>query len=254
MDLSNLPQGTGNHPIIMVVISANDMTASTKFYSAIFGWQMHTLSPALTVAALPAGPSVSLRANTPEGFPSVIPFIGVSDVAAALQSVEAAGGSLERAAWSVPMVGQLARFKDSSGTIYGLTNAIAPGTIPHIPMPFGANPKPLANTICSLEMYAADGKAAADFFSNLFGWGTLETMPQYLAFDPGAGIGGVFQSHTPGTPAVAYLYVEDVAAKLAEIEAAGGTRLGDPMPIPGMACFGYFKDPSGSSMGLIGPS
>ena len=252
MEMTNVAQGSGKHPIIMVVISANDLAASASFYSTIFGWQMHGMSPELSVALLPAGPSISLRANTPEGFPSAVPFIGVPDIEAALQSVETAGGSLERAAWDIPMVGTLARFKDSSGTIYGLTNAIAPGTIPHIPMPFGANPKPLANTICSLEMYAADGKAAAEFFGNLFGWATLETMLQYIAFDPGAGIGGVFQSHTPGTPALAYIYVEDVAVKLAEIEAAGGTRLGDPMPIPGMACFGYFKDPSGSSMGLIG--
>ena len=78
-------------------------------------------------------------------------------------------------------------------------------------------------------------------------------MPQYLAFDPGAGIGGVFQSHTPSLPAVAYIYVTDVAAKLAEIDAAGGKRMCEPMAMPGLGCFGYFTDPSGTSMGLIGP-
>ena len=252
MSLPNVPVGTGEHPIIMVVISANDMAASTRFYAALFGWQMHVMSPELTAAIPPAGPSISLRANVPAGFPSSVPYLGVPDVAAALEGVVAAGGCVERAAWSVPMVGQLARFKDSSGTIYGLTNALAPAALPRLPMPFGANPKPPVGTICSLEMYAADGAAAAGFFGTQFGWGTVETMPQYMAFDPGAGLGGVFQSHTPGTPAVAYIYVADVAAKLAEIEAAGGARMGNPMPIPGMACFGYFKDPSGSSMGLIG--
>ena len=256
MDMSNLPAGSGEHPIQMVVISANDMAASTKFYSTLFGWQMHALSPELTAALVttgPAGPSVTLRANVPEGFPSSVPFIGVPDVESTLAQVVAAGGTVERAPWDVPMAGRLARFKYSSGTIYGLTNAIAPGATPPVPMPFGANPKPSVNTICSLEMHASDGKAAASFFGEQFGWGTLETMPQYVAFDPGAGIGGVFQSHTPATPAVAYIYVTDVVAKIAEIEAAGGARMGDPMPIPGMACFGYFKDPSGSSMGLIGP-
>jgi uncharacterized protein len=253
MDMSNLPAGSGKHPIIMVVISANDMAASTRFYSTLFGWQMHSLSAELTAAVVPGGPTVSLRANVPEGFPSSVPYLGVPDVEAALERVVVAGGSVERAAWDIPMVGRLARFKDSSGTIYGLTNAVALGATPRIPMPFGANPKPPVNTICSLEMYASDGAAAARFFGEQFGWGTMETMPQYMAFDPGAGIGGVFQSHTPTLPAVAYIYVADVVSKIAEIEAAGGTRQGDPMPIPGMACFGYFKDPSGSSMGLIGP-
>src|SRR5262245_17382877 len=120
-------------------------------------------------------------------------------------------------------------------------------------MPLGPNPQPPAGAICSIEMYAADRAAAARFFGQLFGWGTLETMPQYMAFDPGAGVGGVFQSHASTLPAVAYIYTLDVEAKLAEIEAAGGQRLGEAMQMPGFACFGYFQDPSGTSMGLIGP-
>ena len=119
-------------------------------------------------------------------------------------------------------------------------------------MPFGVNPKPAAGSICSLEMYASSD-ASPTFFHEHFGWGTLPTMPPYVAFDPGAGIGGVFQSHTPALPAVAYIYMQDVPSTLTAIEAAGGTRLGDAMSMPGMGTFGYFKDPSGSSMGLIGP-
>jgi predicted enzyme related to lactoylglutathione lyase len=78
-------------------------------------------------------------------------------------------------------------------------------------------------------------------------------MPQYLGFTPDGGISGVFQSHTPSLPAVAYIYVADVAAALTEIEAAGGRRMGEPMGLPGMATFGYFADPSGTHMGLMGP-
>jgi predicted enzyme related to lactoylglutathione lyase len=74
-----------------------------------------------------------------------------------------------------------------------------------------------------------------------------------MAFDPGASIAGVFQSHTPAMPAVAYIYVTDVGTTLTDIEAAGGQRMGEPGRIPGMGCFGYFIDPSGTTMGLIGP-
>jgi predicted enzyme related to lactoylglutathione lyase len=102
-------------------------------------------------------------------------------------------------------------------------------------------------------MYAADHSVTARFFNGLFEWGTRETMPQYLGFNPGAGISGVFQSHTPSLPAVAYVYVADVAAALEAIEAAGGRRTAAPMSAPGMGTFGYFTDPSGTSMGLIGP-
>jgi predicted enzyme related to lactoylglutathione lyase len=205
----------------------------------------------VTGAATPAGPNVALSANTPR-VAGVVPFIGVAEVHVVLDRIVAAGGTVERSPWSAPTAGLLARFMDPSGTIYGLTGGV-PGTLAPIPLPFGSNAKPPAGTICSVEMYSRDHTATARFFNELFEWGTRETMPRYLGFDPGAGISGVFQSHTPSLPAVAYVYVPDVAVALQEIDDAGGTRTAEPMSAPGMGTFGYFTDPSGTSMGLIGP-
>lgn len=252
-ELPQVPPGSGLHPIPLVVITANDLAASASFYSKLLGCPAMPAGGHRMILAPHAGPTVALRAQNPEGFPGVVPFIAVPDVDAALARVLAAGGTLERAPWELPMVGALARFKDASGTIWGLTNVSSPKPPARVPMPFGDNPKPPAGTVCSLEMYAADRDAAARFFGDLFGWGSLPTMEQFVAFDPGAGIGGVFQSHTPALPAVAYLYVPDVHATVAAIEASGGARVGDPMSMPGFATFGYFRDPSGTTMGLIGP-
>lgn len=252
-EMPKVPKGNGEHPIALVVVSANNLAASSAFYSRLFSWQLQPMSAELTGVVAPAGPTGALRSKVPAGFPGMVPYLGVPDVEAMLARLVAAGGTIERAAWSLPMVGTLARFKDPSGTIYGLTDAMTPGGTPCLPMPIGSIPKPPAGAICHIEMYAADGAAAAGFFGALFGWGTLATMPQYMAFDPGAGVGGIFQSHTPALPALAYLYATDVEAKLADIEAAGGKRLGAPMRMPGAGCFGYFQDPSGTSMGLIGP-
>ncbi|MBP7621526.1 MAG: hypothetical protein KA745_11205, partial [Gemmatimonadales bacterium] len=155
--------------------------------------------------------------------------------------------------WPGPMGAQLARFTDPSGTIYGLASGLLAAKPPRIEMPFGTNPKPPAGAVCSLEMYAADGEAVTRFVGDLFGWGAAPTMPHFVGFDAGAGIGGVFQSHTPVAKSMAYIYSADVAASIAAIEAAGGKRMGDPMPIPGMGTFGYFTDISGTAMGLIGP-
>ncbi|MEO7355308.1 MAG: VOC family protein [Gemmatimonadales bacterium] len=247
-----VPVGTGKHPVQLVVISANNLAASTAFYSRCFGWQAQPMSAELTAIGAPAGPTIALRSNIPAGFPGLVPYIGVSDVKAGLAAAVAAGGTVEREPWSVPMVGTLGRYKDPSGTIYGVTDTVAPAPVPRVPMPFGSNPKPLAGSICSLEMYGADQATTAKFFGDLYGWGSAITMPQFLAFDPGAGIGGVFQSHTPTLPAVAYIYAPDVRATLDAIDAAGGKRSADAMAVPGMACFGYFTDPSGTHMGLIG--
>jgi uncharacterized protein len=252
-EMPQVPRGSGEHPIALVVVTANNLAASSTFYSKLFGWQVQPFSVELAGVITPGGPPAALRCNVPAGFPGMVPYLGVRDVDAMLSRVVAAGGTIERAAWKLPGIGKLARFKDPAGTIYGLTDALPHGGLSHVPMPLGPNPKPPAGAICSIEMYAADRAAAARFFGQLFGWGTLETMPQYMAFDPGAGVGGVFQSHTSTLPAVAYIYTMDVEAKLAEIEAAGGQRLGEAMRMPGVACFGYFQDPSGTSMGLIGP-
>jgi len=252
-EMPKVPRGSGEHPIALVVVTANNLAASSTFYSKLFGWQLHPFSAELPGVVVPGGPTGALRSNVPAGFPGVVPYIGVPDVNGMLSRLVAAGGTIERAPLNLPGVGKLARFKDPTGTIYGLTDALTPGGHPWVPMPIGSNPKPPAGAICHLEMYAANGDTAARFFGELFGWGTLATMPQYMAFDPGAGVGGIFQSHTPALPALAYIYVSDVEAKLAEIEAADGRRMGEPMRMPGAGCFGYFNDPSRTSMGLIGP-
>lgn len=251
-DLPQVPKGSGEHFIPMVALAADDLAKSTAFYAALLGAQPVPLTAELVVIAPASGPAIALRANTPGGLPSAVPFVVVPDVPAALAGIVAAGGRVQREPWALPGVGTLARFADPSGTVWGLTSGSPLGTPPHVPMPFGTNPRPRAGTICSLEMYAADGDAAAKWFGTRFGWGTLPTMPQFVAFDPGAGIGGVFQSHTPTLPAVPYLYAEDVKTTLATLEALGGKRLGEPMAMPGLATFGYFKDSSGTTMGLIG--
>jgi predicted enzyme related to lactoylglutathione lyase len=244
--------GSGQHPVTLVVISANDLARSGAFYAGLFGWRLQPQSTELTAVTPPAGPMIALRAGVPEGSPGLVPYLGVPDVGAMLARVVDAGGEIEKAPWKLPMVGTLARFKDPSGTLYGLTNATPHDGAPHVPMPFGANPKPPAGALCSLEMHAAADRGDG-FFAGLFGWSTLVTMPHYTAFDPGAGIGGVFQDHTPALPALGYVYTVDVAGTLAAITAAGGKPLGDPMALPGLATFGYFTDPSGTHMGLIGP-
>lgn len=252
-EIPEIPAGSGKHPIPLVVLSANNLAASRTFYSQLFGWQMHPLSAELIAVIAPDGPALALRSNVPDGFPGIVPYIYVPDVDVALKQVVEAGAEVERAPWTIPTIGKLARFKDPSGTLYGLSNARPAGELLPMPQPLGDNPRPPAGSLCSLEMYTTDGAAAANFFGGLFEWGMKETIPQYMAFDPGAGIGGVFQSHTPSLPAVPYIAVTDVGTKLAEIDAAGGSRMGDEIRMDGVACFGYFTDPSGTNMGLIGP-
>ncbi|HEX3927892.1 MAG TPA: VOC family protein [Gemmatimonadales bacterium] len=251
--LPAIPHGTGKHPIGMVVINATDLARAVDFYRKVFKWELEGLSPQVAAGATPGmtGPTVALRVGMGAAHQGVVPFLGVPDVVGALDAAVAAGGSVEHAPWDAPMVGKLARFADPSGTVYGLVTGTAPAPA-RIPPPFGDNPRPPANDVCSIEMYAADHAATAAFFGSLFGWGTVATMPHYLGFDTGAGIGGVFQSHAPAARGVPYIHAPDVGATLDAIDAAGGARQGGVLPVPGLGSFGYFNDPSGTMMGLIG--
>src|SRR5262245_4419732 len=125
-EMPKVPQGSGRHPIALVVVSANNLAAATAFYSKLFGWQMHPFSAELIGVIAPGGPTAALRSNVPAGFPGMVPYIGVPDVEAMLSRVVAAGGTIERAALKLPGIGKLARFKDPSGTVYGLTDAMTP--------------------------------------------------------------------------------------------------------------------------------
>lgn len=250
--LPKIPAGSGTHPITMVALAANDLVASTVFYGKVFDWKFGHATKELAGGFGPAGPGIALRADTPPGFPGAVPFVGVANVEEMTAKAIAAGAETEHAPWAVLGI-HLSRFRDLSKTVWGVTDARPAAGTPSIPPPFADNPKPPDGTLCSVEMYAREGSAAGKFFADLFGWGWGESMPGYTAFDPGAGIGGVFQSHTPTLPAMFYVYTSDVAKKLADIEASGGNRTADPMSAPGLGTFGYFQDPSGTHGGLIGP-
>jgi predicted enzyme related to lactoylglutathione lyase len=247
-----VPAGKAQHPICWLEIVTADVTKSQAFYSELFGWRIEAMGD--FVMFFPAdGVCGNFKTDAEPGTQGSIPHIYADDMPAVLEAVVARGGEI---AEPLRMLGEkeaTAMFRDASGTLYGLVNAAPQLPVPHFPQIFGPEPKPPAGSVCSLELYGGDFAATRELFGNCFGWGLLDTMPQYLMFDPGAGIGGVFQSHTAVTKSVAYIWVEDVGATLTAIEAAGGKRMSEPMSVPGYGTFGYFFDPAGTAMGLIGP-
>ena len=85
MSIPSVPAGSGKHPILLVTISANDLKASMTFYSKVFKWQTHEVTSTIAGAATPGGPGVAFRSDSPRGFPSLVPFIGVEDMESARQ-------------------------------------------------------------------------------------------------------------------------------------------------------------------------
>lgn len=259
MDAGVMPQtpaGNGEHPLCWLEIAAKDIDASKAFYGQLFGWTFDDFMPGYSIFQPPAGVPGGLSAMPPalaEGGQQTKAFIYTSDIDAEIAALEGMGMKFVQPKTPVNDWGHVAMFVDAAGTTYGLSNMSAQLPIPIIPTGLGAGPKPPAGSVCSIELYGGNFEQARTLFGEHFGWGLLDSMPQYMMFNPGAGISGVFQGHTAVAQSMPYIYVDDVRAKIAEIVAAGGKSMGEPASMPGMGTFGYFIDPSGVAMGLIGP-
>ena len=109
--------------------------------------------------------------------------------------------------------------------------------------------------VIHLEISASDTKAAAEFYSKVFGWKieTEETMNyvQFLAEE--GGIGGAFTEVDDNNPAgtlVPYVTSDDIEASLEKIGANGGSTVVPKTEIPGFGHFAVFTDPTGNKVGL----
>jgi predicted enzyme related to lactoylglutathione lyase len=121
--------------------------------------------------------------------------------------------------------------------------------------------------VVHFEIPADDLERAKSFYGKVFGW-KIDTWPMpgggdYTGLtttavdettmtptEPGAINGGMLQRDETTPSPVITIDVEDIAAALAEIEAAGGTTVTPRTAIPNMGAFGYFKDSEGNVMGL----
>jgi predicted enzyme related to lactoylglutathione lyase len=110
--------------------------------------------------------------------------------------------------------------------------------------------------IVHIEFKSADFERTATFYDKLFGWKTARNASSsYMKVDssdgPSAGWIRVDLVQSPGP--VAYLPVDDLPAKLDEVEQAGGRVLVRSMPFAGGGEIGLVADPDGNVLGLWKP-
>ncbi|MCC7479415.1 hypothetical protein IT575_13305 [bacterium] len=253
------PEGKGTHPICWLELQARDMQASRDFYSTVFGWAFTDIGrPDYVIFNTPSGlnGALSSQANDlahEQASVATICSLTMDEDIAALEALGAEFVEPKTAMGDGEHVAHVAMFRDPAGTLYGLIDMAPDLPIPHIPSGLGGGDRPPANSLSSIELYGGDFTVARKLFGEVFGWGLQESMPQYMMFNAGGGISGVFQSHTAIAKSMPYIWVDNVVASLAAVEAAGGQRIGEPASMPGMGTFGYFTDPSGVAMGLMGP-
>jgi len=107
--------------------------------------------------------------------------------------------------------------------------------------------------IVHIEFRSSDFGRTASFYEQLFDWHTQQNASaSYMKFDGADGpSGGWVRSDLVQAPGpVPYLVVDDLAAKMAEVEKAGGRILVGSMPFAGGGEVGLFADPDGNVLGL----
>src|SRR3569832_2161521 len=108
--------------------------------------------------------------------------------------------------------------------------------------------------ICYLEIPANKAGDAAAFYSSIFGWSVRERGDGNLAFDDTGSVSGTWvneEDRTPDERTRIYIMVDNIAASLKQIVAAGGKVLTPRKEIgTNMGAFAAFAVPVGNEFGL----
>ena len=125
------------------------------------------------------------------------------------------------------------------------------------------------NPVVHFEMPYDNRERMAAFYQSAFGWQTQmlgEEMGHYvlahtaetvngMVSTPGT-INGGFYERKPDWPAQhpsVVIAVDDIRAAMAQVTAAGGTVLGEPMEIPGVGQYVSFMDTEGNRASMLQP-
>lgn len=127
----------------------------------------------------------------------------------------------------------------------------------------------MMNPVVHFEMPYRDATRAARFYAAAFGWQTQalgEEMGHYVLVTtaladakPGAPAGAIngglypYKEDWPAQHPSVVIGVEDIAAAMSRVTAAGGQVLGEPMPIPGIGDYVSFTDSEGNRHAMLQP-
>ncbi len=109
------------------------------------------------------------------------------------------------------------------------------------------------------ELTTSDPKAAAAFYSQLFGWAVndmdMGTGPYHVVKVGDTSVGGIM-GPPPGAPAMpphwgCYVTVSSVEDTLAQCAALGGKTLVPAMDVPGVGRMAVIQDPQGAVLNVM---
>jgi uncharacterized protein len=115
----------------------------------------------------------------------------------------------------------------------------------------------VAGKVVHFEIPIDDTDRGVAFYESAFGWALEQWGPMEYwttAAGDGEGIGGALTKRSEDSPGLMfYIEVDDIDDALAGVEAAGGTRLTERMPIPTVGWSALFLDTEGNRVGIFQP-
>ena len=115
----------------------------------------------------------------------------------------------------------------------------------------------MAGKVVHFEIPIDDTDRGVTFYESAFGWALEQWGPMEYwttTAGEGEGIGGALTKRSEDSPVLTfYIEVDDIDDALAAIEAAGGTRLTERMPIPTVGWSALFLDTEGNRIGIFQP-
>lgn len=236
-------------------LMTTDVETAVDFYSGLIGWttqaweggdQPYTMwmsgdAPVGGVMELPAD---AAAAGAP---PHWLAYIGTPDLDATVARAGELGANVIVPTMDISEVGRMTILGDPQGAVFA---AYQPA---NEQPPEGP---PAVGRFSWHELITSDREAGWAFYSELFGWDTVEEMDMgeagiYHVYGRpgGAPLGGIM-NRPPDAPPVSawtlYVRIPDCDAAVEAVKAAGGQLLIGPMEVPGGDRIAQFLDPQGA--------
>ncbi|SDO85885.1 hypothetical protein SAMN05660199_02690 [Klenkia soli] len=232
-----------------VDLATTDLPAARTFYAEVFGWTVPEGPPetgGYSSATLDGHRVAGLGPTMQEGQPTAwLTYVATDDVAASVDAVRAAGGTVHMGPDQVGPLGSLAVAADPTGVVFGLWQA---GSHPGVEL-FNEHGGLVWN-----EAVVGDPAAARKFYTAVFGWAwdPVEGMETYQTFRLGdRWLGGLGAG--PDSPVQGWgvcFAVRDTDATVADVTARGGTVLIPAQDSP-YGRYAVVADPQGAAFSLM---
>jgi predicted enzyme related to lactoylglutathione lyase len=235
----------GASRFIWYELMTSDQDAAIRFYSQVVGWtaadhddpQMSFRYTILSAGGQGVAGLMQLTDAMCEGGarPGWFGYVGVPDVDAKTQEVEATGGRVLMQPDDIPNVGRFSFVTDPGGAPFYLMTPLPRDSAPAFP------DRDAIGGFNWHELYSSLGqKAAFDFYSRLFGWETLQAMDMgplgtYRIFGTeGEQFGGMVDKpeNIPVSTWGYYINVDSIDAAIDRIKAGGGQIVMGPHQVP----------------------